>query len=96
MAAIFTSVPTTQAPGRIKREQFVNFKALMENKDLVQTNMLFSLKAGFCFCSVIYIFYFATDIYVPPETFFTLLVKHVALAISELVFHGRNEETFSF
>lgn len=44
MAAIFTSVPTTQAPGRIKREQFVNFKALMENKDLVQTNMLFSLK----------------------------------------------------
>lgn len=44
MVAIFTSVPTTQAPGRIKREQFVNFKALMENKDLVQTNMLFSLK----------------------------------------------------
>ena len=44
MVAIFTSVPTSRAPGRIKREQFVNFKALMENKDLVQTNMLFSLK----------------------------------------------------
>lgn len=39
--------------------------------------------------SAIYILYFATDLFGPPETFFTSLmklVKHEALTTSELVF----------
>ena len=37
-----------------------------------------------------------TFMFLQKHSYFTLLVKHVALAISELVFHGRNEETCSF